>query len=227
MSIGPIRNGQFVAKPWRIWSRGDEFYAWQRDAAKFIKVSFHRTKWFLDHQNGQRIDLGRALPLSIPGWSLALQLRFVVPNSPMVSEVAIPVKSSSGLIGVDTPPAIALLVNLLCAPSATTPTSIVPSEVDGARFMAMRLREKGCVMVTAFARPFDATDYAVLLDAQKTRIDAVSPDPATSNVHGELHLIDCGAGGNCITIAPLTAGSFHLTKQNQASQVHVAPKQRP
>ena len=211
LSIGPNRNGVFVAKAWRIWSQGDEFYAAQRDGVSIAKVSFHSSRWRFDCED-KRVELGAPLALSLPGWSLALQIKFLVRDNPMSSVLLKKIKPSGSAIGVETPPGSKLLVNILCAPQGTVLTSPIPQDMDGVRFVALPLRTEGTVVVTAKLAPLDGHDIANIARVSALRIHATVSDlhnhpPNVESI--EAHFKNTG---NVIVVVPLAEDSLHLTQ---------------
>lgn len=210
LSIGPNRNGVFVAKPWRIWSQGDEFYAAQRDGVSLAKVSFHSSRWHLDCDD-KRIELGAPLALSLPGWSLALQIKFLVRDIPMPSALLKKIKPSGNVIGVETPPGSKLLVNILCAPRGTELTSPIPQAMDGVRFVALPLRTEGTVVVTAKLAPLDSHDVATIARVSALRLHATVSDVHNHRPNVESIEAHFKNTGNVIVVVPLAEDSLHLT----------------
>jgi hypothetical protein len=217
LSIGPGRNGVFIAKPWRIWSQGDEFYAAQREEVKAIKVSFHGTEWHLDAAQ-ERSRLAAPLPLSMPGWSLALQLCFLAPNRTMVSPVLRETKRSSNVIGVETSAGRKLVVNLLCAPADTKVTSHIPPELDGVRFMAMQLRSRGVVLVTASQLNFSNDDISLLRNLRCVELKGTATGPHTISANVEHVLADFTSRGNVIRVVPFVAKDIRVVQEAESPQ---------
>jgi hypothetical protein len=212
VSIGPLRNGVFIAKLWRIWSRGDEFYAANRDAVPAAKVSFHSSgNWQLDVDQ-QRWMLGPPLALSLPGWSLALQLKFLVRDAPMESPVEKKFKNDSNAIGAETPVGLKLLVNLLVAPVGTQLTSDVPPAMDGVRILAMRLRSQGTVVVTASTLTLDVHDLALIDRVGSAKIGGTSGNPHKATLTAEFIEVNFKPSGNVINVVPFAKDSFQVAQ---------------
>jgi hypothetical protein len=208
LSIGPLRDGLFAAKLWRIWSQGDEFYAGQRDGLSRAKVSFHRNgKWHYDI--GQhRQDLCPAASLTTPGWSLALQLKFLLRDAPMPSPPLTRFKRSTNVVGIETTRGSKLLVNLLCAPEGTSLHDYIPAGFDGIRMLAMRLRSMGVVIVTANLAPLEPAEKHRIATSDAAQVTTTQPISRADGTNAELMEVYSRSTGNVIAIVPLGLESF-------------------
>jgi hypothetical protein len=214
ISIAPIRGGEQIAAPWRIWMQGDELYLANRETIQSIKVSLHaHGNWHVDSGH-YRHQLGPALPLSLPGWFLAVQLSFCVGDNTIKPANLTPFKKSSLAVFVDTPVDKKLLVDVLLAPIGTTPSSPLPSEFDSPRVLHLIHRNGSVAIVTASTGEITGEDAVNMAEMRKFSITYDSPEDATAKFAEMFAVHRVKGGGNIIVIVPL--GPESVVKKVQA-----------
>jgi hypothetical protein len=211
-SIGPGRSGKPLAKLWRIWCQGDEFYVAQRDSIQQAKLSFHSGgNWHYDVGHGRK-TLGPGMPLSIPGWAVALQLKFLIHNEQVpASAVLTKVKKHSDIIIAETPPRSKLVLNVLTAPADAILSGLIPEEVDGVRCLALQRRSGGAIIVTANLFDLAAEDNALVAQMRGIKLTVEGLKKSARHPSAELMKVTAGPPVNLISVVPMLADNLDIT----------------
>jgi hypothetical protein len=207
--VVPARQDRHVAKAWRFWAQGAQFYAGIRDAVPATKVSFHESNWHMDVGH-KRLPLAAGLPLALPGWTLALQLKFIVRPDAVTMPLLTPVKKKSNFVTVEVPVGSTLIVNLMLAPSFTRLDSPFPPGADGTRFLAIPLRGGGTMSATLAVLPQNNEDVAAMNEAATFRAE-ITQRPGAARPVAEVYRPNFSPAGNTLWVVPIPASSFNIT----------------
>jgi hypothetical protein len=213
LSVAPVRNDKQIANMWRVWTQGDEIYLATRNATKIFKVSLHSGgNWFVHLGGGPRQNLGPSLPLSLPGWSHAVELSFLVGEDTLPPKNFVKVKPRSRALLVRTPSGSKLLVDVLLAPRGVGQVAHLPKEMNGTRLMNATLRDGTGVVVIGRVAAMTSADYAKIDEVRGPSGVQVHTDRPMTPGESVVEIFgvqpNVKGGGNVIQIVPLGPECF-------------------
>jgi len=195
--VAPQRNGQQAAGAWRIFTRGDEFYAAPRNTVQHGKISFHRGQNWQYRVGTMTTHLAKPVAMS-GGWLHVLEIAFLIDQN-----VLLPFEQTEDSVTlIETPIDHKLLVNLLLSSDTKRPNTKPPPEVNGRILGVHRLRSGATLIATNRILPISDSDRALIADVRSKLKVQLQKQP-TSKFYVEANWCEFNPQtGNVIGIVP-------------------------